>query len=1057
MQTTNAKEDEMHKQLAVIVGLLAALSLFAQGGGEEGEEGEEGGWGPDIRLTESSSASYCTGSWSIAMNGDTVHVVFWDYRDGNAEIYYKRSIDGGVSWDPEKRLTTANGESVGPKIAVSGLYIYIVWRDDRDGSGNAEIYYKRSTDGGDNWGPDVNFSNTSAYSQCSCIAASGSNVHVVWEEVYVGIQYKRSTDNGSNWSTATNLANDGTYPSMAVSGGNIHVVWQNSSPEVYYISSSDNGYSWSTSRRLSDTPYESGEPSISVCNDNVHVVWSDYRDNKYEIYYKRSTDGGIDWDADTKLTNTTYGFHDPSIAVREDDIYLVWKHEMLGREIYYKNSSDNGENWDEQARIVNDYSTFSDNPSVAASNARTSVIWVDNRDGNSEIYYKHYLALDAGLFSIDSPYDTVWRGFSYTPKATVKNFESVEANFNVVCEVDSAGTVVYSDTAYVNGLSGDSTIQISFKDWIPAGTGQYAMSVSTLLDGDCDPSNDLMSKNVTSVLPPRDVAVLSLDSPQDTVCSEYTYIPRATFKNLFLEETASFQALCEFDTSGVLTYADTVAVSDLQGGQTRQVSFDSWTAGEENGILYNMSVKTVMPGDVDTTNDKLSKSILAVWPPRDVAAVAIITPPDFVWSGFAHIPRVWVKNLWEEDETFDVACAIDSLDSSIYTDTVQVTSLRGGDSLLLEFDPWSSGAVDTVSYSVTFITQLAKDLNRSNDTIGKEIHAVREVADIDIQDYAGNLSANTMFLTGARNAILVGSYVMVNPDNWQKNVDLYDGPANADLTLSYYCSDLVLFNGGKTIPAESVQVNVKQIATLALGEAALNIVQVPLFHTQAPNDPQHFVGTVTVTARSEGMVVSDEFTLEVKQVAGSAPLASSLCFGGEPLPEGNRLYWSRFGFGEQGCKLYRARLGSDEFAEISDNPPGTIECNDYDVEPQTGYKYKLGLEMPDGKEITIGPLSLTSSEDVGRIVLYETAPNPWAGVMEIRYFIPKTVSLAQLKIYDITGKLVKILVDGPQDAGEHSTTWFGTDERGRKVSSGVYFYVLETGSQKQTKKTVLIR
>ncbi|NLI98308.1 T9SS type A sorting domain-containing protein, partial [bacterium] len=308
-----------------------------------------------------------------------------------------------------------------------------------------------------------------------------------------------------------------------------------------------------------------------------------------------------------------------------------------------------------------------------------------------------------------------------------------------------------------------------------------------------------------------------------------------------------------------------------------------------------------------------------------------------------------------------------------------------------------------------------------------------------------------------RNAILVGSYVMVNPDNWQKNVDLYDGPANTNLALSYECSDLVLYNGSKTIPAESVQVNSNLIATLALGDAELNIVQVPLFHAQAPNDPQHFVGTVTVTARGEGMVVSDEFTLEVKQVAGTAPLASSLCFGGEPLPEGNRLYWSRFGFGEQGYKLYRARIDSEEFTIINDNPLVTTECTDYDVEPVIDYKYKLGLEMPNGKEITIGPLSLTSSSEVGNIVLYETSPNPWVDVTEISYFIPRDITSAQLKVYDITGKLVKTLVDGPQDSGNHSVTWDGTDERGRTISSGVYFYILNARDQKQTKKTILVR
>ena len=34
-----------------------------------------------------------------------MHVVWHDYRDGNSEIYYKRSIDGGVSWSADMQLT----------------------------------------------------------------------------------------------------------------------------------------------------------------------------------------------------------------------------------------------------------------------------------------------------------------------------------------------------------------------------------------------------------------------------------------------------------------------------------------------------------------------------------------------------------------------------------------------------------------------------------------------------------------------------------------------------------------------------------------------------------------------------------------------------------------------------------------------------------------------------------------------------------------------------------------------------------------------------------------
>ena len=58
-------------------------------------------WQPDQRLTNNPANSYTSynNAKNIAISGDTVHVVWQDNRDGNDEIYYKRSIDGGLTWE----------------------------------------------------------------------------------------------------------------------------------------------------------------------------------------------------------------------------------------------------------------------------------------------------------------------------------------------------------------------------------------------------------------------------------------------------------------------------------------------------------------------------------------------------------------------------------------------------------------------------------------------------------------------------------------------------------------------------------------------------------------------------------------------------------------------------------------------------------------------------------------------------------------------------------------------------------------------------------------------
>ncbi|HEY5535014.1 MAG TPA: hypothetical protein VIL99_08800, partial [Ignavibacteria bacterium] len=104
-------------------------------------------WQPDVRLTNDVASSYTSANnaWCIASSGNVIHVVWTDDRDGNREIYYKRSTDAGVNWEADTRLTNDTSKSWIPSVAVSGSVVHVVWNDNRDG--NYEIYYKRDPTG----------------------------------------------------------------------------------------------------------------------------------------------------------------------------------------------------------------------------------------------------------------------------------------------------------------------------------------------------------------------------------------------------------------------------------------------------------------------------------------------------------------------------------------------------------------------------------------------------------------------------------------------------------------------------------------------------------------------------------------------------------------------------------------------------------------------------------------------------------------------------------------------------------------------------------------------
>lgn len=116
---------------------------------------------------------------SLAASGQTVHVVWGDHRDGQqAEIYYRRSLDVGATWQPEVRLSDVPHESWVPAVASSGRDVYVGWVDTKDG--NEEEYIRASHDGGVTWGPSVRLTDHRANSWASSIAVSGQTVHVAW-------------------------------------------------------------------------------------------------------------------------------------------------------------------------------------------------------------------------------------------------------------------------------------------------------------------------------------------------------------------------------------------------------------------------------------------------------------------------------------------------------------------------------------------------------------------------------------------------------------------------------------------------------------------------------------------------------------------------------------------------------------------------------------------------------------------------------------------------------------------------------------------------------------
>lgn len=91
-----------------------------------------------------------------------------------------------------------------------------------------------------------------------------------------------------------------------------------------------------------------------------------------------------------------------------------------------------------------------------------------------------------------------------------------------------------------------------------------------------------------------------------------------------------------------------------------------------------------------------------------------------------------------------------------------------------------------------------------------------------------------------------------------------------------------------------------------------------------------------------------------------------------------------------------------------------------------------------------------------RFALLPASPNPFRDATRIMFTIPKRAHV-KLGIYDITGRLVRKLVDGNLAAGRYTLNWHGKSSNGTRIASGIYFVRLQSNLGTITRKLILVR
>jgi hypothetical protein len=235
------------------------------------------------------------------------------------------------------------------------------------------VYYKRSTDGGVTW--DDGLGNvgmdrrltfavwpTTGDDGSAIISISGNHVHVLFTRVTSNnvrhAMYIHSSDNGATWGSEMEISNDpvSAYPDgITAEGANVHILWtgfKDGNREIYYRSSNDYGNFWNPEQRLTFDPNWSDQHAIAVNGSHVFVTWMDDRDHydwtgstsgAFELYCKESFDGGSSWGPDTRLTYAVNNSIQPAVAMDANYIHVAWtdnRTDGARNQVFYKRYPD---------------------------------------------------------------------------------------------------------------------------------------------------------------------------------------------------------------------------------------------------------------------------------------------------------------------------------------------------------------------------------------------------------------------------------------------------------------------------------------------------------------------------------------------------------------------------------------------------------------------------------------------------------------------------------------------------------------------------------------------
>jgi hypothetical protein len=227
---------------------------------------------------------------------------------------FQRSEDGGKTWAAPHVLHRWVDKTV-MAISPSGKHLVVAFRtsDSEKGPG---VQAHRSSDQGKNWQElSATFAKKWPYIAQGIIVTDQGAIAIGWEVQAGGSSNPRlrrvvtsTTDDGKHWEEKELAAAPGADltkhflkgPALALDeAGRVHSLWvgRDGKGEDVLLRSSKDFRTWSEPLVLAEGPHADwrGFPALATGSGRLHAAWMERKDERYQVWYRGSADGGATW------------------------------------------------------------------------------------------------------------------------------------------------------------------------------------------------------------------------------------------------------------------------------------------------------------------------------------------------------------------------------------------------------------------------------------------------------------------------------------------------------------------------------------------------------------------------------------------------------------------------------------------------------------------------------------------------------------------------------------------------------------------------------------------